>query len=222
MLFTATDISNERNLNLTSDGTAITDTLIPAVTDWASRIVGYAVEQAEQTAYFDDGHQTLFLPTGGPVTAVSLATFNDDSSDYDAVEDSAVRFSSAGAVRCSMSLPYGFQAVRATYTAGWTDQTVPGDLRGALMDLVLVKLQQINNLTDITAEAASTDSGDQSATESGPLKRVVSLGYTEEYDTSRSAAIWKAQAEQLARSVGDDVPPAILAVVLQYQRPFAV
>jgi len=211
MLFTSTDIATERNVTLTSDAMVILDTLIPAVTDWAAGVVGYPLETSVRTVYFDGGSCRLFLPTAAPVTALTLSSYA--SGVYSDVDPAFVRFSSTGAVACTTGLPCGFQAVRATFTSGWTDVTVPRDLREALIDLTLLKLQRINNF------AAAATAGQNADEVAGPLKRITAGQYTEDYDNSASQAWLKAQ---LAHSLGDGAPADIMGVLLKYQRAWAI
>jgi hypothetical protein len=161
----------------------------------------------------------MFLPTAAPVTNVSVTTYNSVTTNYDAVDASLVRWSEDGVVDAGCGLPSGFQSVRVAFTTGWTADTLPKDLRSALMDLTLLKLQQINNLSLIDPTSPSDAGTDVVA---GPLKRVQSDTYSEEYDTAQSTAIWKAKTAQLSQSMGDDVPPQIFNTVLSYRRAWAI
>jgi hypothetical protein len=217
MLFTPTDLSTERNIDLTSDGEGIVATLISAVTAWASSVASYPIEQAAAVYYVEDGANPIHLPTMAPVSGPVVSFYNTQTNVYDAVDVSLVRAGGAS-VYLNTFVPCGFQAVKVDYTAGWTAETLPSDLRDALMNLVMLKLEQINNLTVVDASSL-----DASQTATGALKKVQTAdGYSEEYDVSESTAVWKAKAALLARSIGDDVPAGIMEVVSRYRLVFAL
>jgi hypothetical protein len=221
-LLTFNDIQSERNIDLTDpNGQVVATSLIAAAIAWVERTIGYMLEAAATTAYFSEGHRDLWLPTSAPVSAVSLFTRNADGT-YATVDAGAYDWSDDGQVHSFYLLPSGFKAVKATYTAGWTAETLPSDLRDALIDWVALKLQAVSNFSSSTTTSGDNDDDDSGTTPTGQLKRVTAGDYTEEYTTSESDAIAKAKATQLSRTIGDDVPPSIQEVVARYQRPVAL
>lgn len=216
------DIQEHLNIDLTSpNGQNVATELIAAAVAWVEGEVGYSLESVEQTAYFEDGDSYFFLPTKAPVTiGPDIATYNSATSAYDAVSSDYVRSSGSGEVYVSYPLPAGFQAVKATYTAGWTSATLPKDLRTAIIELVGTKLLQIANFASTTA--ATSGDTTTTTTPAGGLKRVQSDSYSEEYSTAEFDAIWKAKGKQLLQTIGDDVPEGILKTINRYRRAFAI
>ncbi len=102
-----------------------------------------------------------------------------------------VRFTSRGEVDFGSFLTRGFQNVRVSYTAGWTDLEFRAtDLHQALTELLVAKFD-------------AADSGEGGSA----LKRVVVGPYTEEYDTSSGSS-------------QTDIPAGITEVVDSYRPVF--
>ncbi len=108
--------------------------------------------------------------------------------------------------------------MRATYTTGWTSETLPADLKQALINLVGLKLQEVTNFSSNPDDPT----GDGSGASTGALKRVSAGGYTEEYTTSGNESAWKAKTAQLSRSICDSIPSGIADTIARYRRPFAL
>jgi len=159
----------------------------------------------------------MWLPTKASVTAIVLDTWNSTTKTYDPVATDDYRWSASGELVSDVCLPTGFQAVRATYTAGWTKTTLPRDLRDALIEMVGLKLQEWSNYSSTPDDP----NGDSSAPATGALKRVES-GVTLEYATSNAETQWKAKAAQLSRTIGDDLLAGIVNTIKRYRRAFAV
>ena len=219
-LFTYEDVQAQRNIDLTDpNGQELTTNLIEAATAWVSRYVGYGIEQAERIHYFSDGCEHVWLPTNAPVSALALAT--KTVSGYTSVPADRFDWTEQGEVQSFNSLPSGLKAVRATYTAGWTSETLPADLRDALIDMVVLKLQGVNNFST-TASSSSEgegggESGGASTTVAGALKKFTAGSYSEEYSTAESDAYWRAKSAQLSRTIGDGIPASIKEVVASYR-----
>jgi len=226
-LFTPEIIQTERNIDLTDpNGKAVAEALINATTAYVSRYVGYPIEQAEQTSYFSDGYSHVWLPTGAPVSSLSLS--RKSGGGYTDIPSNTYDWSESGEIESTFSWPSGLKAVKAVYTAGWTENTLPGDLRDAMIDMVTLKLQQIANFsastTDTTTGEGEEEEGGSSevTTPPGQLKKYSVDGYTEEYSTAQTDAFWKARSAQLAKSIGDNIPSSIKEVMARYRKPFAI
>ncbi|MDP9357421.1 MAG: hypothetical protein M3R02_19450 [Chloroflexota bacterium] len=123
------------------------------------------MEAAEQVEYVEDGRHRLLLCTAVPVSNVTVASYNGPVNAYEDLDDRLVRSSAQGEVMIAAPLPHrfhGFQAMRVIYTAGWTAQTLPRDLRDAPISLFSLVLQEISNA------AAKNGTG------TGVLKKVTS------------------------------------------------
>jgi hypothetical protein len=198
MLLTPEDLGQSLNIDLTSpNGAIVAQEQLDAAVALAESIVGYKLEQSVQTAYFHGESRHLFLPTAAPVTAVTIATLDYDFG-YDDVDAEWIRHvPPSSEVFVVATLRSGFQTVKATFTAGWTAQTLPADLRNALISLAGLRLKAINN--------ESADEGE----DTGALKKVSSGTYTEEY------------AVTAGRKIGDQIPDDVMAVFQRYRRAWA-
>jgi hypothetical protein len=218
-LLEPSDIQDALNIDLTDpNGQALAESLIASATAFVSTLLGYPLEQAEVVESFNGEYSHLWLATGAPVSNLVMASYNSQTKVYDTVESQYIR-TSGNEVYIDACLPHGFQTVRATYTTGWTSETLPQDLRQALIDLVGLKLQEVTNFS---SDPASTDSSGEDDVVTGQLKKIQSLNYTEEYATTGSDAMWKAKTAQLSRTIGDSLPMGIQAVIDQYRKPFAL
>jgi len=221
-LITPEDVQTKLNVDLTSpEGQAVATSLIDAAVAWVEGQVGYPLESASLTTYFSDGYCHFWLPTSAPVSDLILSTYNPYTSGYDTVDARYVRFSPTGEIDCLASLPSGFQAVKASYTAGWTAITLPADFKDALVDLVGIRLLEVANFASATT-ITDADGNEVSSTPVGALKKVQSDSYTEEYSTAQTDAYWKGKAAQLSRSIGDSVPSGIMETLSRFKRPFAL
>lgn len=222
MLITTDDLQSTLNFDLTTPaGQTTATTLIKAATAWLSKAIGYPIEETSVTQYFDGSQQQLWLNTGAPVSNLALSTFNPYTSAYDSVDAGSIRPSVDNEVYCTLAFPCFYRGVKATYTTGWTADSLPDDLRQALIEMVGLKLQQVANFSSSTTSV--DDSGNESTTTPvGALKRVQSDSYSVEYSSAQSDAYWKAKVAQLSRSIGDALPDGIMEVVRSYRRSFAI
>jgi hypothetical protein len=218
MLITYSDLQSALNIDLTDpNGQEVATELIASTQEWLSNQLGFPVEEDEVTKYFNGQYHHLWLPTSAPVSGVAIASYNSTSAVYDAVASQYIR-SSGNEVFIDYYLPEGFQTVRAIYTTGWTAETLPDDLRRALIELVGLKLQEVTNYSSNPDDPT----GDGSGASTGTLKRVNAGSYSEEYGGGLSETQWKAKAAQLSRGFGDSVPMGIQAVINSYKVPYAV
>lgn len=219
MLFTYEAVQPRLNIDLSSpNGQELATTLITAVQAFASQVLDFPIESAQVVEYFEEGQNRLWLNTGAPVSSLTIATYNNVEAAFEDVDSQYVRNAGDHNVNVSLSLPSGFQSVRATYTTGCTSATIPAELKDALIELVGLKIQEVTNFSSNPDDPAGDDSGPTT----GALKRVEAVDYTEEYFAAGNEAQWKAEAAQLSRTIGDDVPAHILNTITHYRRPFAV
>ncbi len=184
-----TDYEKQANKNLSSpDGIALANKLASGVLSWAERRVGFAFARGTRTDIFDGGSRHYYLSCPINVADVAVTLYNSVSGLYEAYAyPTAVRFSGRGEVDFGSFLTRGFQNVRVSYTAGWTDAEFRAtDLHQALAELLVTKFAPVNPEGD------------------GRLKRVVVGPYTEEYDTS-------------SNSSDTDMPAGITEVVDSYR-----
>jgi hypothetical protein len=212
------DIQSALNIDLTApNGQTLATSLIAAAVAYVENALGFPLESITQTKYFNGEFNHFWLPTGAPVTNLVMATHNSTTQSYDPIDAQYIR-TSGNEVFISLSLPHGFQTVRATYTNGWSAATLPADLKQALIDLVGLKLQEVTNYSsnpdDPTGAGTSPDTG--------ALKKVTSGSYTEEYASSGAEAAWKAKTAQLSRTIGDAPPAGVQEVVRRYRPPIAL
>jgi len=180
-------------------------------------MLGFPLEETAQTTYFDGETNRLWLPTGAPVSNLVLSAHNTITGAYDPINALYLRHSGTSEVYTSLSLPRGFQSVRATYTTGWTAATLPADLKQALIDLVGLKLQAVTNFSSNPDDPA----GDGSGAATGALKRVSSGAFSEEYGSTGSEVMWKAKATQLSRRIrGPSLrgPGALLSAMIPFRK----
>jgi hypothetical protein len=226
MLLSYQDLQPALNIDLTDpNGQALADSLIAATQALLSSplYLGFPMEAGQATEYRSNGQSLVWLSTTAPVSAVSAALFNTSSNTYDTVDAGYVINHGGREVLINRSVPEGFHSLRLVYTTGWTAETIPADLKQAIIDIVGLKLLEVANYS---SAAPGTSSNEEEETEtsstSGPLKKVVSLGYTEEFSTAETDAYWKAKTAQMTRTVGDDIPQSVKDLVLAYQPPFAI
>lgn len=214
MLTTTDDLRSTLFIDLTDpNGQDTATTLIEAATAWLSKAIGYPIEETDVTEYFDGAHQLLFLPTNAPVSNLVLDSYNPLTKVYDPVNPVYIRQMGDSEVSSSLRFYCGYRSVKATYTTGWTAETLPADLKQALIELVGLKLQQIGNFSGLDPTSASNETPVL-----GALKRVHSDTYLEDYSTAQSDELWKARAAQMDRSIGDSLPDAVMEVVRSYRR----
>jgi hypothetical protein len=225
MLLTYQDLQSALNIDLTNlNGQELADSLIAATQALFSGplYLGFPIEAAPTTEYRSNGQSLIWLSTTAPVSNVSAALHNSSSNTYDTVDTGYVTNHGGREVFITQSVPEAFHSLRLTYTTGWTAESLPADLKQAIIDLVGIKLLQVANYSFAAPGTESAEEGEETSTTTGPIKRVVSLGYTEEYSTADADAYWKAKTTQLTRSIGDDVPEPIKQVVLAYRPAFAL
>ncbi|MDP9367571.1 MAG: hypothetical protein M3Q03_04730 [Chloroflexota bacterium] len=158
-----TDLERQKNVTLTiPNGQELANKIAKGIVSWAERRSGYSFAAGPRTDYFDQGGSVFQLKTPVNVSGVSVALYNSLSGAYDAYPY-GVRASVTGEVRLDSPVSAGFQAVRISYTAGWTDlQFRDTALHGALSELLAQKFD-------------ATQSGSQT------LKSVSVGSYREEY-----------------------------------------
>ncbi len=184
-----TDYEKQANKTLSSpDGINLANKLAAGVLSWAERRVGFTFAQGTRTDTFDGGARYYHLSCPINVSGVTVTLYNSVSGIYEAYASPAtVRFTSRGEVDFGSFLMRGFQNVRVSYTAGWTDLEFRAtDLHQALAELLVAKFAPVNPEGD------------------GKLKRVVVGPYTEEYDTSSGSS-------------NTDMPAGIKEVVDSYR-----
>jgi hypothetical protein len=196
MLVTYTDIRKALNIDLTDpNGQSLATSLINTAVAYAEAQVGHPLEEATVTGYFDGEFNRLWLHTAAPVSNLVITTYNRSNGEYEALDPGYIRHTGNNQVYLGVSLPYGFQSVQATYTIGWTAQTLPADLKQAFIEVVRLKLQAVTNFSGNPDDPT----GDGSGAAAGSLKRVSSGAYSEEYGSTGSEVMWKAKAAQLWR-----------------------
>jgi hypothetical protein len=229
MLLTYQDLQPALNIDLTDpNGQELADSLIAATQALLSgpSMLGFPIEQASTTESADPSHSLFWLNTTAPVTDLEVSKMNSLTSSYDTVSSAYVTNHGGRQVHvtdCLPNVPFG---VRLSYTTGWTSETLPADLKQAIIDIVGIKLLEVANYSSAapgsTTEEAEEEEEETAEAASGPLKKVVSIGYTEEYSTAESDAYWKAKTAQLSRSIGDNLPQSIIDTVLAYKPAFAL
>lgn len=217
------DLQATLNIDLTDpNGQALATSLIATSTTFVSKYLGYPLEQSSQTTFFDGEFNRLWLPTGAPVSSLIMATYNSLTDEYETIDAAYVRNQGTAEVFVTTSLSNGFQSVKASYTTGWTSETLPEDLRQALIDMVGLKLQAVTNYSSDPSEVAASESEGSSGVPTGGLKKYSSGNYSEEYSDAESQARWKAKTAQLSRTIGDSLPAEIQEVLDRYRQSFAI
>jgi hypothetical protein len=226
MLLTYADLQPALNIDLTDpNGHELADSLIAATQALLSgpTMLGFPIEQASTTEYADPAHSLFWLNTTAPVSDLEVSKMNSQTSSYDTISTDYVTNHGGRQVYVTDTLPNVPFGVRLSYTTGWTAETLPADLKQAMIDIVGIKLLEVANYSSAAPGSTTEEEGEEAAdTTSGPLKKVVSIGYTEEYSTAESDAYWKAKTGQLTRSIGDNLPQSIIDTVLAYKPSFAI
>lgn len=221
-LLTPEDIQAALNIDLTDpNGQALATSLIVSAVAFVETALGYPIEQRQQVTYFDGEYPHVWLPTGAPVSDVVIASYNLSTQNHDDIQSQYFRNTGTNEVYVSIGLPHGFQSVRATYTTGWTPETLPADLKQVLIDLVGLKLQEVTNYSS-SSPGSTSEVTDASSTPTGGLKKFSAGSYSEEYSTAESDAYWKNKSAQLSMSIGDSAPTGIMNIIERYKRPFAI
>lgn len=213
-LLTTADVGNHLNINLANPmGINVATELIAAVQETAESLIGYPLEANAYVDIFDGGLTTYVLRTLAPIAGSVAAEAYDSYTDTWSDPLISHRLTKSNIVRFVRNTPKGYDNLRLTYSAGWDADTLPKDLRDAMLDLVGLKLQAVANFSSTDTTASSDE-----APTMGALKRVRTAdGYWEEYDSSEADAYWKAKGEQLALLAGAPIPPAILEVFSRYR-----
>jgi hypothetical protein len=227
MLLTPEDLQPTLNIDLTDpNGLAIATSLIEAVQALLSSpaVLGFSIETSVVTTYVTPDSNRVWLPTGAPVSDLAVATLSSDDTTYVTLPTDQIQHHGTNEINILASVPRVFHGLRLTYTTGWTAETLPADIRQAMIDIIGLKLLEVSNFSTqpTTSGDAEGEGGGESSTAPGALKRVVSGGYTEEYSVAESDAYWKAKAAQMSRTIGDNIPPAILNSIKAYRPPFAI
>lgn len=107
------------------------ETTIDGVSKWMHEYTGRQLKSKEITEYYNgDGTQLLYL-SSWPITASAIYVDNDHdfgaetAITYDSLVDNELYYASG--------FPVGVKNVKAVYTAGWADGSVPADLRNACL-----------------------------------------------------------------------------------------
>ncbi len=140
-----TDLERQKNVTLTVTGQDLANKIAKGIVSWAERRSGYSFAAGPRTDYFDEGGSVFQLKTPVNVSGVNVALYNSGTAAYDAYPYS-VRASDTGEVRLAYPVSAGFQVVRVSYTAGWTDlQFRETALHGALAELLVQKFDAAHN-----------------------------------------------------------------------------
>lgn len=223
MLLTYQDLQSALNIDLTDpNGQELATALIAAAQALFSGplYLTFPIEASSVTEYHDGGLSRYWLNTSAPVSSLVAASRDRSTNTYDTIDSEYVINHGDREVYLTTHVSEAFHALRLTYTTGWTSETLPDDLRQAIIDTVGIKLLEVANFSS-AAPGESSDEEDAEGT-TGTLKKVISLGYTEEFSDEEAKAYWKAKTAQLTRSIGDDLPPAITNVVMAYRPAFAL
>ena len=115
--------------------------LIQWIQQKAEVICKRSIEQAARTITLDgNGSDTLILPHW-PVASVASLTVDDlEVTVYDLDEARGMLYLDNGDVFAS-----GRRNVEIAYTAGWSDTTIPADVKLAFMEAISWNLQRVNN-----------------------------------------------------------------------------
>ncbi|MDP9469056.1 MAG: hypothetical protein M3Q71_00095 [Chloroflexota bacterium] len=134
-----TDLERQKNVTLTVTGQDLANKIAKGIVSWAERRSGYSFAAGPRVDTFSEGGRVFYLKTPVNVSGVSVSIYNSLSGAYDAYPY-GVRASDTGEVRLDSPVSAGFQAVRVSYTAGWTDvQFRDTALHGALAELLVQK-----------------------------------------------------------------------------------
>jgi hypothetical protein len=227
MLLTYQDLQPALNIDLTDpNGQELADSLIEAAQALFSGplFLNFPIEQSEVNEYHNGGVQQYWLNTTAPVSDLVAASRDRSTNTYDTFANTAVINHGDRNVHLTTYVSEAFHALRFTYSTGWTADTLPKDLRQAIIDTVAVKLLEVANYSGSAPGAASDAEGEDEnpSTPTGTLKKVVSIGYTEEYSTAEADAYWKAKTAQLTRTIGDNLPQPVIDTVIAYRPSYAL
>ncbi len=186
-----TDYQRQTSTTLDSAGQTKANFLAASIISWAQRRVGFTFARSTKVDTFDGGERYYQLTCPVNVANVAVTVYNNVSGLYEAyASPTTVRATATGALDFGGAVPRGFQSVRVSYTAGWTDiEFRATDLHQALAEMLAAKF----DAADTTGEPG--------------LRRVVVGSYTEEYDTSGAGG-------------GGDIPAGIMEVVDSYRPVF--
>lgn len=193
MLIATTNIASYLDTTFTEGEIPRVAALIDSTLVDAGGIVGYPLSHAERIAFFAGSQRRVWLP----VPALALDTeaniivtiYDDVAATY-----SPWTLQSLPVLRSDASLDLygagsGPDAVQVTYTAGWTDETLPKDLKQALIELIAAKWSLATNVSTAFSDSSTTDA---------PVKTVSIGSFRTEYaggaDTTGVTAKLQAQA----------------------------
>lgn len=153
-----------------------------------SSLLDFPIEQTTVTTYVDGDVPRAWVPTGAPVSNLQLSVYNSTTNAYDITLDNQY-VHNLGEARVSLSQfkPGGADAIKATYTTGWAAETLPADLKQALIELVGTELLEVASYSSSTT-TTDADGNITTAIPTGALKSVQSDSYSEEYSTAESDA----------------------------------
>lgn len=124
---------------------------IDAIIEWAQAraelIIGRSLESKERVEFLD-GHysQSIMLPVI-PVTSIESISLDAGRKFTTALSPDDYQFHPARGIITLYSYltPQGNSTVRVAYTAGYTEDTLPADLKMALMECVSWNLKRLND-----------------------------------------------------------------------------
>lgn len=167
-----TDYERQTNTTLPTAERTLANTIADALLQWSARYchrAGWAkttYTEVFSPSEYGDQFYVSALPLD-TTQAVSVSTYNSTSGLYDTYTGT-IRKNAAGVITTADYQPYGYEAVKVTYTGGYT--TLPDDLKQALTELLV---QRFND----------ADSGGKVLTE------VKAIDYTEKYELSGTTAV---------------------------------
>lgn len=133
----------QRFLSLPDDLREKTELLNGWITKRGESIMHREIMESERTEkYSVNGRDTILLRCW-PVSSVSSVTVDDevlDSDLYDVENDTGVIYRIDGA-----NFPDGRRNIKIIYTGGWTESTLPDDIKFAAIEAVSWNLSRLND-----------------------------------------------------------------------------
>ena len=134
-------------LKLESTDSARIDTLIAWAQARAELIMGRSLESVERTDHLKGNHSHKIILPVTPVTDIASISLDGDRDFTESITDDDYYLDSASGIIHLYSdiTPVGYATVKVVYTAGYTEDTLPADIKMALIECISWNMKRLND-----------------------------------------------------------------------------
>lgn len=141
------------NFENDNDVVSLKESILKASEEKVVDYLGFSPEQAERTDYISAIGQNRLYLYAHPVTAVSSLKISGNSVDASAftLNDTYLRLKDG-------VFPQGIENVEVTYTAGWTDETMPNVIKMVILQIASLMLEEAGGNIGVTGKSFEDNS----------------------------------------------------------------